>query len=90
MRKVILPKQIPTDVVSLTYIDPRNKIYASRIDDRTYKLHEIGEWMFCALDNSTSGAHGIHSTAKDAIEAQLEHGVFEFDNMKEFLEWANT
>ena len=93
MKTVLTPVVKRSDVVLLEDVDSV-KIYVSRYKHNTYKLSRIptsigDRWMFCGLFDSYIGSYGSHKTMKEAIQAELGP-VYEFNNAKEFLQWAKV
>ena len=70
------------------------KIYAFKGISNIYKLHRINErgidrYAFISLENSLTYANGTFDSLRRAIETTIVNDtVFEFDNVREFLEWA--
>lgn len=83
-----------SNTVSIDQFD-EDKIYAVNHGGYIYKLvttHGINYdykcWIFKSLHDCVGGSSGYHETAQQAIEAEYPTPVYEFDNVKEFVQWV--
>lgn len=77
------------DAVLPDQILPNEKVYAIRVIDKIYKLQHYNKgWIFGGLHCNFSWSPVEHETAEEAVDAHLQYGVYEFDTLKEFLQWA--
>lgn len=88
MKKVIINKE--SSNVFVEDCQPSN-IYAFLLDGEIYKAQKMPnekQWLFVSMGKSWGAWNGIRSSLFELLNSSGFEDIYEFENSKEFLEWA--